>query len=37
MIHERDLGKIDREWSPLSSDCFSERINVFSANPAAQA
>jgi hypothetical protein len=37
MIHERDLGEIDREWSLLPTDCFSERINVVSANPAAQA
>ena len=37
MSHERDLGEIDREWSLLPSDRLSERINVVSANPAAQA
>jgi hypothetical protein len=36
-IHERDLGKIDRDWSLLLSYRFSERVKVLSVNPAAQA
>ena len=36
-IHERDLGKIDRDWSLLPSDRFSKRVKVLSVNPAAQA